>query len=273
MKLGLSSPLKHKSPEEWADKMVSLGAGSVVFPVDSTADQTTIDAYKNAAVSHNLIIAEVGVWKNTLDANLSERQKNIEYAIKQLKLADYLGARCCVNVVGTPCGPRWDGGYRGNFSPRVRDEAIEMIQEIIDKANPKKTMYTIESMPWMIPSGPDDYLKLIDEVGRKHFGVHLDIVNMITSPERFFFNDIFIKECFEKLKGKICSCHLKDIKLLDDYTFCLKEVACGKGKLDIKLYAELATAEDKDMPMIIEHLNTDNEYIKSIKYVTELLTK
>ncbi|MBO5606879.1 MAG: sugar phosphate isomerase/epimerase [Treponema sp.] len=271
MLLGLSSSLNHESPEQWAEKMSDIGARAVVFPVDHTAGENTIDAYKNAAEKNNLVIAEVGVWKNTLAADLSEREKWIDYAVNQLRMADYIGARCCVNVVGTPCGPRWDGGYRGNFSKEIWNEAVKMIQKIIDTASPKRTKYSIESMPWMIPTGPDEYLRLMEDVGRSEFGAHLDVVNMITSPRRYFFNDDFLNECFEKLSGKICSCHLKDIHLAEEYTFRLEEVACGKGSLDLKLYAELATKEDKDMPMIIEHLDTDEQYLESLKYVQNLL--
>lgn len=72
-------------------------------------------------------------------------------------MADRIGARCCVNVVGTPYGPRWD------------------------------------------------------------------VVNMITSPERYFFNDRFL------------------------------------------------SAEDPAMPMIIEHLTSDEEYIESVEYVKKRL--
>ena len=39
--------------------------------------------------------------------------------------------------------------------------AVCMIQEIIDRAEPKNTKFSIESMPWMIPSSPDEYLRLM----------------------------------------------------------------------------------------------------------------
>ena len=99
----------------------------------------------------------------------------------------------------------------------------------------------------------------------------LDVVNMITSPQRYFFNDEFLHECFEKLKGTICSCHLKDVRLKEEYTFQLEECACGNGILDLELYARLADAESPRMPMIIEHLTTDEEYEASVKYVQKRL--
>ena len=271
MYLGVSSSLEHTSPEDWATKHRTLGLKTVVFPLDCNAGEEKINAYKKAADEAGLTIAEVGIWRNTLSRDLNERQKMIDYAVEQLKMADRIGARCCVNVVGTPYGPRWDGGYRENFSDELWDMAVKMIQEIIDRAAPTRTKFSIESMPWMIPSSPDEYVRLIEKVNRDAFGAHLDVVNMITSPERYFFNDRFLEECFTKLKGKICSCHLKDINLKQEYTFQLEECACGKGTLDIELFANLASQEDPQMPMIIEHLTSDEEYIQSVDYVRKRL--
>lgn len=270
MNLGISSCLEHQNPAEWAAKHVALGLKCVNFPVDYLAGEETYMAYKEAADRTGLQIAEVGVWRNTLAADPAERAHWIDYAVGQLRMADRIGAHCCVNVVGTPYGPRWDGGYRENFSPELWKMAVAMIRQIIDTAQPEHTKFCIESMPWMIPSSPDEYLRLIQDVDRPQFGTHLDVVNMITSPERYFFNDRFLDVCFAKLHGTICSCHLKDIRLKEEYTFQLEECACGEGSLDIARYIRLAEAENPDMPMIIEHLVTDEQYAESVRYVDTL---
>ena len=271
MYLGISSSLAHESPQEWARKHKALGLQTVNFPVCCDDGEETFMAYKQAADEAGLTIAEVGAWRNTLAADPDERQHWIDYAVRQLRMADAIGAACCVNVVGTPYGPRWDGGYRENFSHELWDMAVSMIRQIIDTARPRHAKFSIESMPWMIPSGPDEYLRLIESVDRAEFGTHLDVVNMITSPRRYFFNDEFLEECFEKLHGTIVSCHLKDIRLKQEYTFQLEECACGQGSLDLQRYIRLATAENPCMPMIIEHLTTDEEYISSVRYVQDLM--
>lgn len=271
MKLGISSRLEHTTPQDWASKHKALGLESVVFPVSYLDGEDSVMAYKKAADDAGLTIAEVGIWRNTLAADPQERRQWIDYSIQQVRMADEIGAKCCVNVVGTPYGPRWDGGYRNNFSKKLWQMAIGMIREIIDTARPKHTKFCIESMPWMIPSSPDEYFRLIEDVDRAEFGTHLDVVNMITSPQRYFFNDEFLHECFEKLKGTICSCHLKDIRLKEEYTFQLEECACGQGTLDLELYSCLADTENPDMPMIIEHLTTDEEYAASVEYVRNRL--
>ena len=155
--------------------------------MDCTADEKTIEAYAKAARAADLTIAEVGVWRNMLSSDPKVREEVFEYTVGQIRMADAIGARCVVNVAGAPYGDRWDGGYRQNFTEETWKLTVETIQKIIDTAKPKKTKFSIEPMPWMIPTGPEEYLRLIDAVDRPEFGVHLDIVNMINCPERYCF--------------------------------------------------------------------------------------
>ncbi|MCQ2538530.1 MAG: sugar phosphate isomerase/epimerase [Lachnospiraceae bacterium] len=271
MVLGLSSPLAHKSAEEWAKRHKELGCGAVVFPVSCDEPEEKIDEYVRWAKKEGLDIAEVGIWRNALAPDEEERKKALDYSVRQLKMADRIGARCCVNIVGTSFGPIWDGAYAGNYSEEAWKQAVESIKYIIDKAEPKNTKFSIEPMPWMIPTSPEEYLKLIDAVDRDAFGVHMDMVNMINCPERYFFNTEFIEKCFTMLGDRICSCHIKDVLLREEFTFQLKECACGEGTLNLEKYAELATKADERMPMIIEHLNSDEDYLNSLKYTKERL--
>ncbi len=269
MKFGTSSPLRHKSPQQWAEQQITLGCTAVVFPLDSTAPQNLIDEYKNAAENYELTIAEVGIWRNALSKNAAEREKNMNYCIEQLQLADYLNARCAVNVAGA-FGERWDGGYRENFSNEAWKQTVNMVQTIIDKAKPQKTYFTLEPMPWMIPTGPQDYLKLIQDVGQERFAVHLDIINMINSAERYFHAKEFVDECISLLGDKIRSCHIKDIHLKQKYTLQLEECAPGNGEFPLKYYIDRINETDSNIPIILEHLTTDREYIKYMKYIKSL---
>lgn len=267
MLLGLSTGLKHTGAKDWAEKHKSLGCGAVVFPLDCHADRQSIRDYADAAGEAGLVIAEVGVWKNVIAAEAEVKKAAVDYAIGQLSMAEEIGALCCVNVAGACVGTRWDGAYRENFEEEAWNRTVESVQEIIDAVKPVRTKYAIEPMPWMIPTGPEEYLRLLRDIDRLSAGVHLDIVNMINCPERFFYQERFLKECFSKLAGKICSCHLKDIRLREEFTFQLEETACGRGSLNIELYCDLASREREGMPMIIEHLHTDEEYIESLRYV------
>lgn len=266
MRLGINASLSHSSPEEWGQKMRELGCRSVVFPVNYQASAGLIDAYVQAARENDLVIAEVGVWCSPVSEDRAAGELALEKCREQLKLADYVEARCCVNVTGA-AGERWDLGYPENFSQAHYEKVVDSIRRIIDSVNPQKTFYTIEPMPWMIPTGPKEYERLIRDVDRPAFGVHMDIANWICSHKRYFGQEKFMDKVFRRLGGSIRSCHLKDVKLLTDYTFQIKEVPCGKGELNLEYYVNKINEVDQRMPVLIEHLHSEQEYIDSLKYI------
>ena len=85
MLLGISSQMEHADPQDWASKHVALGLKSVNFPVSFQDGEDTFMAYRKAADEAGLAIAEVGVWRNTLAADLQERRKWVDYSIEQLQ--------------------------------------------------------------------------------------------------------------------------------------------------------------------------------------------
>ena len=270
MRLGTSSPLKHDSANQWASNQIKIGCASVVFPVQSNEPEEKIIEYKKAADKAGLMIAEVGIWRNALSPDTDERRKNMDYCVKQLRMADQIGAKCCVNVAGA-FGKRWDGAYKENFTKEARNEIIKMVREIIDRAEIKNTYFALEPMPWMIPTGPRDYLRLIDEVERDRFAVHMDVINMVNSIDRYFNPKDLIDECADLLGDRIKSCHIKDIHLCEEYTTMLRECAPGCGEFPIRYYVEKMNEINPDMPMILEHLSTDEDYLKYISYLKEEL--
>ncbi len=270
MRLGVSSQLEHSSVEEWASKHVELGCKAVVFPVSCNEPEEKIIAYKEAAEKAGLMIAEVGIWRNALSPDDAERKKNMDYCVEQLRMADFIGARCAVNVAGA-IGERWDGPYKANFTGETRKKIIEMVRTIIDRANVKNTFFTLEPMPWMVPTGPEDYLQLLNEVERDRFAVHMDMINMVNGADRYFDIEGLIDKSMDILGDKIRSCHIKDVHLAQEYTFRLEECAPGCGEFPLAYYVEKINELDPEMPVILEHLNTDEEYYKYIKVLKEKL--
>lgn len=267
MNIGIAINLPHSSAEDWACKHKELGLSAVVFPLDYRASVVQIDSYVSAAKYAGIKIAEVGSWSNVLSSDFSKRSENLNFCIKQLELAEYIGASCCVNIAGTE-GDVWDGSYASNYSERIYEETILSIRKIIDSVNPKSTRYTLEPMPHMIPDSPENYLRIVKDVNREGFGVHLDVVNMITSPMVYFKNRELTDRCFDLLGEYICSCHLKDALLDHSLTVSISEVPCGKGGFDIKYY--LNKIEERNLPVIIEHLETEQAYYDAIKYINKI---
>ena len=150
-------------------------------------------------------------------------------------------------------------------------ETVKMVQEVIDRAEIEHTYFTLEPMPWMIPTGPQEYVELMEAVERDRFAVHMDIINMINSAERYFNPEEFVDECAEVLGKHIRSCHIKDVHLDSRYTLRLEECGPGEGEFPLRHYAAKMHGIDPDMPVILEHLTTDEEYIRFMIYLKEEL--
>ena len=260
---------KWNSPEEWAQFAIEAGYSAVYFPVDYTADISEIDHYKKAAEESDLVICEIGVWNNTLDRDQKKRDAAIEKAIKQLELAEYVGANCCVNIAGS-YGEQWDGHHKDNMTKKAFDDIVLTTQKIIDAVNPVNTCYSLEPMPWMYPDTADSYLALIKSIDRKGFAAHLDPVNIICSPQLYYKNDEVIEEWFEKLGTKIRSCHAKDIILSGKLTVHLDECRPGTGVLDYKTYLKCMTKLDDRVCLMLEHMTEESDYIEAARYLKKL---
>jgi sugar phosphate isomerase/epimerase len=183
-----------------------------------------------------------------------------------LALADAIGARCCVNIAGSR-GVKWDGPDPTDLTPETFELIVETVREIIDAVQPTRTFYTLETMPWMPPDSADSYVALIGAIDRPQFAVHLDVVNLVSSPQRFFGNAALIRECVTKLGPRIKSCHAKDVALAGKLTVHLDEVRPGLGGLDYRtLLAELSRL-DADLPLMLEHLPGEADYDQATAYV------
>jgi sugar phosphate isomerase/epimerase len=149
---------------------------------------------------------------------------------------------------------------------------VETVRYIIDQVKPASAFYTLEPMPYMLPDSPDTYLELIKAIDRKQFAVHLDPVNMISSPQKYYNNAAFIKECFAKLGPYIKSIHAKDITILPELTVHLEERRPGLGAVDYTVFLQ-ETSMLKNIPFMLEHLKNQEEYSLAAEYVREIGAK
>jgi sugar phosphate isomerase/epimerase len=120
----------------------------------------------------------------------------------------------------------------------------------------------------MLPDSPDSYLEIIKAIDRKQFAVHLDPVNMISSPQKYYKNAAFLKECFSKLGPYIKSIHAKDIAIAPKYTVHLEECRPGTGYLDYTVFLQEA-CKLKDIPLMLEHLEKQEDYKLAADYIRE----
>lgn len=270
MRLGGPVFGKHETPETWARAVVAAGYRAAYCPVGPEADDRTVAAYAEAAKRADIVIAEVGAWSNPLSPDDAERKAALDKCKAGLLLAERIGARCAVNIAGS-VGTKWDGPDARDMTPETFDRIVQTTREIVDAVKPKRSFWTQEGMPWMYPDGPDSTLALLKAVDRKGFAVHLDPVNWVSSPQLFFKNGDLIREGFAKLGPWIKSCHAKDIVLRDKLTVHLDEAIPGDGALDYRAYLDGLAKLDPDTPLMLEHLENEEEYRKGASYLRSLM--
>lgn len=269
MRLGGPIFVKADSPESWAAAVTASGYRAAYCPVGPATDDGTLAAYAAAACKADIVIAEVGAWSNPLSPDPAAAAAALEKCKASLALADRIGARCCVNIAGS-CGRKWDGPDAANLTDATFDRIVTLVRTIIDAVNPTRTFYTLETMPWMYPDSPDAYLRLIKAIDRKAFAVHLDPVNLVCSPQRYFATARLIRECFAKLGAYIKSCHAKDILLRETLTVHLDEVRPGRGNLDYRAFLKELNRMDADVPLMLEHLPNEDEYRAAATHIRSI---
>ena len=266
--------LKSTDPRELAAEHRRLGYSAAYCPGDASVnDLAHIARIREAFAKENVVIAEVGAWKNMLDPDDALRKANVAYVVERMALADEAGARCCVDIAGSYNPKVWYGPHRDNLSKKFFDATVENVRHVIDSVKPKRTKFTVEMMGWNLPDNPDNYLRLIKAVDRGAFGVHVDVCNMVNSPEKFYNSGALIEECFRKLGRWIMSCHAKDLAWPAELNVHFVEVIPGRGEVDYGAYLRELSKLPADAPLMMEHLKTAEEYEEGKRYIQSVAKK
>jgi sugar phosphate isomerase/epimerase len=266
MRLGGPLFRQFADPDGWIAALRQHGYTAAYCPIGSEADDATVEGYAEAARVAGIVIAEVGAWSNPLSDDAETRRAALARCREQLALADRIGARCCVNIAGSR-GERWDGPHPQNLSEETFERIVESVRAIIDAVRPTRSCYTLETMPWIFPDSPDSYLRLIRAIDRPSFGVHLDPVNLICSPQRYYASGALLRDCFAMLGPYIRSCHAKDIALSPRFMVHLDETRPGLGGLDYAVFLRELNRLDADTPLMLEHLDTEEEYALAAQHI------
>ncbi|GAB4028893.1 sugar phosphate isomerase/epimerase family protein [Spirosoma gilvum] len=264
LRLGGPIFLKSDDPDELAREHRRLRYSAAYVPKVELADTTRIGAIRKAFAGQNVLIAEVGAWVNMLEADPAKRTKNLAYVTERLALAEAVGALTCVNIAGSFNPKQWDGPDARNLSSAYFDATVENCRKVIDAVKPKRSKFALEMMGWSLPDGPDSYLKFIKAIDRPAFAAHIDIANIINSPSRYYNNTALINETFQKLGRWIVSVHAKDIYGKDGH---FAETMPGRGQMDYLAYIRNVTALPREVPLMLEHLRTAEEYDEARQFV------
>ncbi len=264
MRLGGPIFKKVNSFEEEVALHQKLGFGAAYC--NTIEDAVKREAYRQAFAEADIVLAEYGAYGiNILDTDPTLRQKNIAEICRRLEYADSLGVRCCVIHGGSVETGGWGDANPLNLSEKSFADSVEIVQGILDSVRPEKTKLVMETESYLLPDSPEIYGRLIEAIDRRSFAVHLDPVNIIASPRRFYFNAQFIKRCFAILGPWIVSCHAKDLNMPPKHaTVKIDETFIGDGVLDYDTYLKEIDKLSDPPTLMIEHLN-ESQLIKGLK--------
>jgi sugar phosphate isomerase/epimerase len=259
MRLGAPLFGDTSDPAKWIAELKREKYRAAFCPLGPEASEEEARDWSAAAAQADVVIAEVGAWSNPIAPDETERRAALEKCRARLALADRIGARCCVNIAGSR-GEKWDGPCAADLTDETFEMVVDSVRSIIDAVEPRRTYYTLETMPWMYPDSVESYLRLIAAIDRERFAVHFDPVNLVSSPQLCFRSAGLIRDFAARLGPHIRSCHAKDTRLGEKLTVHLDEVRPGLGTLDYRVLLEAMEAVDPDMPLMLEHLKGEEEY-------------
>jgi sugar phosphate isomerase/epimerase len=272
MRLGAPVFIEGNDPDSYVAEHVRKGYRAAYCPDWVNAENSALcDAFRKALKKYDIVLAEVGIWENTLSKNENEAKEAFDYAVRRLATAEELGARCAVNIVGSWCETNWDGPHEGHYSADFFDAAVESARKVIDAVKPVKTKMTFEIMPCQFLDSAAEYLRFMKAVDRPAAGVHLDPTNSISNPRLLYDNAAFFNREFAAFGDAIISIHLKDIRLNpSEFTVNMEECVVGHGNID---YVNLLRLIDKlppDTPGMLEHLSTEALYDEAAASVRDI---
>lgn len=259
-----------ESPADWVKAHKEREYGACIFPLSHDADAEKIEAFRHAAEEAGLVIAEVGAWSNPLDPDPEKRKTALNLNINRLRLAETVGARCCVNISGSKHPEIWMAPHKDNLTQETFDEIVKNTQEIIDAVRPVRTTYTLETMPWCFPDSLESYARLIEKVNRDAFQVHLDAANLTYSPRLFYGFAETVSRAARLFGDKIRSVHLKDLHFKPNAgNVEITEVTPGTGEIDLSALIE--AVQPIGCPVILEHLPDQETYARAASHVKALM--
>lgn len=218
------------------------------------------------------MLTEVGYWANLLDTDRTERAKNRDRLAEALAVADALGARCSIDILGSFCHGHGSSKHSSkNFSDEAFEQAVEIARYCIDSAKPKTAFFVYEIFPFNLVDSPEGIATLVRAVDRSQFGVHMDLVNLVNCPRNYFSSAAIIKRSVELFGDRIISSHAKDIKLREPaISVILEEVRPGLGGLDMAAYLRALNSLPHTVPLLMEHLDDEQEYDLAATYIRDV---
>jgi sugar phosphate isomerase/epimerase len=255
-----------------AEKLDRYGLGAIPAPI-RTAEMTDEECivFGEKAASLDIVISEVHFLKNLMAPDPETRRRRVEEGRALLRKSDLLRARCLLGFAGS-ADPRDSIAVPAayNYTDAFKSELRELVLRVLDGVELEWTKYGLEASPKSFFYGVEGCAELISAVDHPDFGIHLDMMNMV-SQDTYFTTTTLIEQTFAVLGDKIFAAHLKDISWDWEYQFLkFDECMVGDGDMDYEAFLKHLANMDPDFPCMCEHLEVESDFITSFERLHSL---
>ena len=255
---------------ELARKHRERGLSAAYCPRVAVDDGDRIRDIRTAFAAEDVVIAEVGGWRNMLHPDPAEGKRERQRMADCLAIADEVGALCAITCIGSPGGPGQGSHDAFNFTADAFDAAVDNARWLIDTVKPKRARFVYEIYPFSVADSPENIRRLLDAVDRPAFAAHMDLVNLINTPRLYYENAAVAREAVRLFGDRIVSAHAKDLAMQEDVSVIMHEVRPGCGNIDYAAYLRVLHELPQTVPLMIEHLHTQQEYDLGVAYIQQV---
>lgn len=260
----------HDEALRMAERLRLWGTG-LHLPHDATEEQAAAlgRRYRDAGLQ----IVQVGNYQNIATPVEPVRADAVRSLTHTLRLATAAGARAVVTGAGH-CDPARARevfvGHGDNFSQQALDRLAQSCRDIVAAVPDATARLLVET--WVI-TPLNNLLRTAEAVRRvanARFGILFDPVNLM-NLDNYFDNGSFLRRAVQQLGPAIGLVHAKDTLLHPErFTFQLAEEPIGKGALDYAALLEALATLPGDVPLCVEHLQTEEQVRAALEYLRAL---
>ena len=282
MTIRLGSYLSRNEKETITDMVKRIRGGGftgVIASLDpwEAASDSELSELKSALREFDIVVFEVGGYRNILHTDEAERQKNLKHLAHCIEVADKLGCPMVGTISGSrnPDSNEFSDNYNvhpDNWTQKTWNLLVSGVKQILRDTSGMKASLGMEAQVTTNIDGPKAHRKLMDDVGDQRIKVNLDPTNMI-SLQTYFHTTELINECFDLLGEDIFGCHAKDSFILPhSQTVHVQEVCPGRGVLDYETYLVRLSRMKWPRTLLPEHIPGD-QFPEAYAYIRKVANK
>jgi len=263
-----------ESLTEMVKRVYDAGYSGVVTgpePWHSMKD-SELEELRRALKEYDVVVYEVGGYKNMIHPDPRERQNQLAHLVKCLEAAEKIGCPMVGTISGS-CDPvDFFNVHPDNWTLETWRLLVKSVKQVLKDTSGMKAALGMEAQVTTNIDGPVSHRRLIDDVGDSRCAVNLDPVNMI-SLSNYYHTTELLEECFDLLGESILGCHAKDTYIWPDkQTVHVQEVCSGRGVLDYETYLVRISRLEWPRTILPEHIPAD-QYIEADAYIRSTADK